>query len=58
MFHGYGSSYIQYCKIFNDLAKEYRIYAIDLPGMGFSSKEGIKLSTYENSLDFFMSTLE
>lgn len=37
--------------------KDFRVYSIDLPGMGYSSKEDIVLDTYEETLDFFMGTI-
>ena len=35
----------------------FHVYAIDLPGMGFSSKSDINISDRENTLNFFMGTI-
>lgn len=36
----------------------FLIYSIDLPGMGYSSKENIKITNYEDTLAFFMQTIK
>ena len=37
--HGYLSCGATFYKLFNEVSKKYNIYALDLPGMGLSSRE-------------------
>lgn len=57
LLHGYGGSNIHYCRIYEQLIKEFRVFSIDLPGMGYSSKQDIKMDTAEEALEFFMVTI-
>lgn len=36
--HGFAASSLSYYKMIGPLSKKYEVYAIDLPGMGLSSK--------------------
>jgi pimeloyl-ACP methyl ester carboxylesterase len=56
--HGYGGTFAHYSKIFNQLSQKFYIVAIDLPGMGSSSKEHINISNYEETRSFFTGTIE
>lgn len=59
MIHGYGGSYMHYCNMLKALMQEFhQVYAIDLPGMGFSSKENINIKTPKHAIDFFINTIE
>lgn len=57
MLHGYGGSNVHYCRIYEQLIRKFRIYSIDLPGMGYSSKSDILMESYEDAIEFFMGTI-
>jgi len=40
------------------LAKHYRVFAIDLLGMGLSSRPEFHLTKTQETIDFFVDTLE
>lgn len=58
MLHGLASSAVLYYKMLKPLAKEYRIYGIDLPGMGCSSKYNIHFKDLQETEDFFVEKLK
>lgn len=39
LLHGYGGSNLHFSKLYKRLIENFRVFSIDLPGMGFSSKE-------------------
>ncbi|CAD8086389.1 unnamed protein product [Paramecium sonneborni] len=57
MLHGYGGSNVHYCRIYEQLIRKFRIYSIDLPGMGYSSKSDILMESYKDAIEFFMGTI-
>jgi len=58
LIHGYGSGAIFYFKLLSQLKQRFHVYAIDLFGMGSSSRPLIKDSGFENVISFFVDTLE
>jgi len=57
LIHGLSASSVVYFKIFKRLAKYFRIYAIDLPGQGLSSRHNHNFSSIQEAEDFFVERL-
>lgn len=58
LIHGYGSSAVFYYKVIQELHKTFHIYAIDLYGMGSSSRPPITNFEFDHVVDFFVDALE
>lgn len=58
--HGIGQTTYTWRKVFNELAEHYNVYAIDLPGHGFSGKPEIAYSVEEValSIEAFMNAMQ
>lgn len=41
LLHGYGGSNLHYSRMYKELIKKFKVFSIDLPGMGLSSKADI-----------------
>jgi len=48
MIHGFGGSGLIFYRILAHLHKEFKIYLIDLPGMGRSSRHDFPHETFED----------
>ncbi|CAD8126657.1 unnamed protein product [Paramecium sonneborni] len=57
LLHGYGGSNLHYSKIYGEIIKKFKVYSIDLPGMGYSSKQDIKIDFFEEAMEFFIGTI-
>ncbi|CAD8191367.1 unnamed protein product [Paramecium octaurelia] len=57
LLHGYGGSNLHYSRIYGELIEKFKVYSLDLPGMGYSSKSDIKMDSFEEAMDFFMGTI-
>ncbi|CAD8187809.1 unnamed protein product [Paramecium pentaurelia] len=57
LLHGYGGSNLHYSKAYGKLIEQFKVYSIDLPGMGYSSKSDIKMDSFEEAMEFFMGTI-
>lgn len=58
MLHGYGGSSVFYYKMLKQLSRFYDIYCIDLLGMGLSSRPEFKCETTEETIYFFLESIE
>jgi abhydrolase domain-containing protein 5 len=58
MLHGYGGSSVFYYKMLKELSELYQIYCIDLLGMGLSSRPEFKCESTEETIYFFIESLE
>jgi len=56
--HGYAGSSILYFPMLKELAKKYRVFCIDLPGMGLSSRPKFECTNAEETIDYFVSRIE
>jgi cardiolipin-specific phospholipase len=56
--HGYAGCSLFYYSMLKDLSKKYRVYCIDLLGMGLSSKPGFDCKTPEETIEFFVGSIE
>jgi len=56
--HGYGSTGLMYFRIIKELSVKYRVYSIDLLGMGMSSRPKFDYKNTQESLDFFIDSIE
>jgi len=39
LLHGYVGSHAHFCRMYNKLTQHFQVFSIDVPCMGFSSKE-------------------
>jgi pimeloyl-ACP methyl ester carboxylesterase len=58
LLHGYGGTGILYFKMMKELAKKYKVYCIDLLGMGLSSRPKFECKNPEEAINFFIDSLE
>jgi abhydrolase domain-containing protein 5 len=56
--HGYGATGLMYFRIIKELSQKYRVYCIDLLGMGMSSRPIFDITNTQESLDFFINSFE
>jgi cardiolipin-specific phospholipase len=56
--HGYAGCSLFYYSMLKELSKKYRVYCIDLLGMGLSSKPGFECKTPEETIEFFTGSIE
>ncbi len=55
LLHGYGGGGIFFYRIFKELSKEFKVYAIDMLGFGSSTRSDLPSDiNLEDSLNFFM----
>jgi len=58
MVHGYGASGMFFYKLFKDLSKHFKIYSIDLLGMGSSSRPNFSAVNVAGAESFFIESIE
>lgn len=58
LIHGYGGSLVLWFSVIKDLSKKFRLYLIDIPGMGASSRVPFTGTTKKETDDFFTDLLE
>lgn len=58
LLHGYGGCSLLYYPILKELSKKYRVYCIDLLGMGLSSRPEFKCTNTEETISYFVESLE
>jgi len=58
LIHGYGGSSLFFYPMLKDLSKKYRVFCIDLLGMGLSSRAEFNCSTAEETIDYFVESFE
>lgn len=58
MIHGYNSTCTHYIKMLKNFYEDYNVYAIDMIGMGFSSRPQPKLEDSKDYINFFVDSLE
>ena len=56
--HGYGVGLMNFYKMLGTLSKQYKIWSIDLIGMGASSRPDFNLKTTEDTIDYFVESIE
>lgn len=56
--HGYGGSLILWFNVIKQLSEKFRLYLIDIPGMGASSRVKFNGKTKQETDDFFTDLLE
>jgi len=58
LLHGYGGSGLLFFPMLKQLAKKYRVFCIDLLGMGLSSRHEFKCQSTEETIDYFVESFE
>jgi len=58
LLHGFAASSLSYYKMLAPLCEKYEVFALDLPGMGLSSKPEWKFEGPEPVIDFFVASVE
>jgi len=58
LLHGYGGSSVLFYPMLKELSQKYRVYCIDFLGMGLSSRPEFKCQTTEETIDYFVESLE
>ena len=58
LIHGYAASSIMFFKTFNLLEKDYHVIALDLPGMGCSSRPHFRANNRQDAEEFFIQSIE
>ncbi|KRX10555.1 hypothetical protein PPERSA_05375 [Pseudocohnilembus persalinus] len=58
LLHGFLASSMLYSKCFSKLSEKYDIYAIDLLGMGLSSRPDFEISSVQECIAFFVDSIE
>jgi len=56
--HGYGGSLVLWYNVVKPLSEKFRLYLIDIPGMGASSRVQFNSSSKQETDDFFTDLLE
>ncbi len=56
--HGYGGSSLLYYPMLKKLSEKYKVYCIDLLGMGLSSRPEFKCQSTQETIDFFVESIE
>ena len=56
--HGYASCGIIFFRILKELSEKYKVYSIDILGMGMSSRPRFDCTTAEETIDFFNKGIE
>jgi len=58
LLHGYGGSSLLYYPMLKDLATKFRVFCLDFAGMGLSTKEHFDCKSTEETIDYFVETIE
>ena len=58
LLHGYGGSSILFYSMLKDLSQKYKVYCIDLLGMGLSSKLDFPCKDTQETIDYFVESIE
>ena len=58
LIHGFGGSAIIFFKLFKHLSEKYHVFAIDLLGMGRSSRPPFLARTKEEAEDYYIQSIE
>ena len=58
LLHGYGGTNAVYSNQLKDLSQRYKVFAIDLMGMGLSSRPAMKSTEPKDYLELFLRSLE
>jgi len=58
LIHGYGGSGLIFYRILEDLNKRFKVYLIDLLGMGRSARPEFEVETFEQCENFFVNSIE
>jgi len=58
LIHGYGGTGILFYKMIKELAKKYKVYCIDLLGMGLSSRPKFECKNAKDSIEFFVDSID
>jgi len=58
LIHGYGGSSLLYYPMLKTLAQKYKVYCIDLLGMGLSSRPEFKCQNTQETIEFFVESIE
>lgn len=58
LLHGYGGSSILFYSMLKDLSQKYKVYCIDLLGMGLSSKLDFPCKDTQETIDYFVESVE
>ena len=58
LLHGYGGSGMVFYKILAELHQRYKVYMVDLMGMGRSARPPFEADSPEEAEDFFINSLE
>lgn len=56
--HGYLVGLVSFFRMLDDLSKHYKVYCIDLPGMGLSSRPDFTCQSTEETIEFFTEAIE
>ncbi|EGR30718.1 hypothetical protein IMG5_124850 [Ichthyophthirius multifiliis] len=58
LLHGYGNTSLSYYKMIKDLSFKFDTYALDLLGMGLSSRPKYEINDIKETIEFFVESLE
>lgn len=58
LIHGYGGCSLLYYPMLKELSKKYKVFCIDLLGMGLSSRPEFKCNSTEETVSFFVESIE
>ena len=58
LLHGYGGSNVTFYKLIKELSENFIVYSIDILGMGISSRPKFNLKSIEETIEFFVESLE
>jgi len=58
LLHGYGGSSVLFSSVLKGLSQHFQVYCVDLLGMGLSSRNSFECKTIEETLVYFISSLE
>ena len=58
LIHGFGGSGVMFYKMLKDLSQTYKVYSIDLLGMGLSSRPNFDCTTTKETIDYFIDSIE
>lgn len=56
--HGWAGSWVVYYRLLEALSKDYRLWCIDLLGMGGSSRPEFNVNNHTDALNFFVDSIE
>ena len=58
LIHGFACSSVVFYKMINELSMQYQVYCIDIPGMGLSSRSNFKCETTDETIEYFVGSIE